>query len=198
MSVGNLLQGNAGLEGRRVVLVGFHRSHEAPALVLGLEHLTTFLEIGIQLRKLLPEVINAALEIAVGYEEMLLHILLFHLIAGLTCKDHQLTDYIRTTEVDTRVGFRVTLFFGAAHCFREGHVSCNLVEDEVQRTREDRLDLQDLITRVTQVVDRTDNRQSGTHVGLITEPYTTVASRLAQLDIAVIVAGSSNLVGCNN
>ena len=76
---------------------------------------------------------------------MLLDIVLLHLVACLTGEDNQLADNVRSTEVDTRIGLRVTLFLGAANGLREGHVGSNLVEDEIQRTREDCFNLQYLI-----------------------------------------------------
>ena len=188
MSVRYLLQGNAGLEVRRIFLVGFHRSHEAPTLVLALQYLATGFEVGIEFRQLSPEIIDRTLEIAVGHEEMLLYIILLYLIASLTRQDNQFADHVRTTEVDTWVGLRVALLLGATNSLREGHIGSNLIEDEVQCTREDSLDLQNLITRVAQVVDGTDDRQTSTYVGLIAEPYTAVAGRLLQLQVAVVIA----------
>ena len=195
MSVRHLFQRNTRLERRRILLVGFHRSYEAPALVLGLKHLAASLEVGIQLRQTLPEVLDRTLEITVGHEEMLLHIVLFHLVTCLTRQDHQLADHVSTAQVDTRVWLRVTLFLGTLHGLREGYVSRNLIEDEVQRTAQDSLDLQDLVTRVAEVVDGADNRKTGTYVGLIAEPHTTVTGGLLQFQIAVVVARSGNLVG---
>ena len=74
MTLWNLFQGHIGL----AVL---HRGHEAPALTLGLEHLAACLEVGIQLRQSLPEVVDAALKVAVRHEKMLFYILLY----GFSC-----------------------------------------------------------------------------------------------------------------
>ena len=77
---------------------------------------------------------------------MFFDIVLFNLIASLTRQNHQLTNHIRTTEVDTWVWLRITLFLCSANRLREGHISSNLVEDEVQRTTQDSLNLQNLVT----------------------------------------------------
>ena len=114
MSVGYLLQRYAGLERRRIILVSFHRSHEAPALILSFQHLTAGLEVGIQFRQLGPEVIERTSEIFIGHKQMLLDIVLLYLIASLTGQDDQFADDIRTAEVDTWVRFTVALFLGTA------------------------------------------------------------------------------------
>lgn len=58
-------------------------SHEAPAFVLQVERLALGFEVGIELRKLFPEVVERALEEAVWHEEVLLHILLLHPVTSL-------------------------------------------------------------------------------------------------------------------
>ena len=122
---------------------------------------------------------------------------MFHFIASLTSQDDEFADDIGTAEVDARIGLRVALLLGTANGLREGYIGSNLVEDKVQRTAQDSLNLQNLVARVAQVVDGADNGQTSTDIGLVTEPYTAVASRLTQFHVAVIVARGSNLVGSN-
>ncbi len=62
-------------------------SHEAPAFVLQVERLALRLEVSIELRKLLPEVVELALEEVVWHEEVLLHILLLYAVTSLARED---------------------------------------------------------------------------------------------------------------
>ena len=82
-----------------------------------------------------PQAPDDASQRTVGHKEMLLHIVLFHLVASLTSEDHQFADHVSTTEVDTWVRLRVALFLGSADSLRERYISSNLVEDKVQRSR---------------------------------------------------------------
>ena len=156
-----------------------HRGDKAPTLALSFKYLAASLKIGIQFRQALPEVVDASFEIVVWNKEVLLHVFLLYLVASLTGQDDQLADDVRAAEVNTWVGFRVTLLLGTTYCFREGNVCGNLVEDEVERTRENGLNFQYLITRVAQVVDGTDNRQASPYVGRLAEQHALVASGLS-------------------
>ena len=175
-----------------------HRGHKTPTLTLGLQLLSTSLKVGIQCRQLLPEVIHAALKVLVRHKQVLLYVGLFHLVASLAGQDHQLANHVGTTQVDTWVGLAVALLLGTSYGLRERHVGSYLVKYKVQRTTQYSLDFQDLITRVTQVVDGADDRQTSAHVGLVTEPHTTVASRLLQLHIVSVIARSRQFIGCNH
>ena len=187
----HLLQGHT----RLAIL---HRGHEAPALALLLQYLAASLEVGVQLRQTAPEVVERTLKEVVGHEEVFLNVLLLHLVASLAGEDDELADDIGATEVDAGVWLAVALLLGTAHGLAEGHIGGNLVKDEVERSREYGFDFQYLIARVAQVVDGTDDGQTSTHIGLVTEPHTTVAGRLAQLHIAVVVARGGNLVGSHH
>ena len=143
----------------------FHLGNESPAFTFAFEHLAAFLEVSIKLWQFLPEIVQASIEILVRHEEMFLHIFLFHLIASLSREDDQLPDDVLTTKVNARVRFRISLFLCPSDGFRERYIGTNLVEDEVERSRQHRLYLQDLVTRVAQVVDGADDRQTSSHVG---------------------------------
>ena len=198
MSVGHLFQGDTRLERRRVVLVGLHRGHEAPSLLLCFEHLAACLEVGVELGQTVPEVVDGTLEVAVGHEQVLLYVVLLYLVASLAGEDDELAYDVRATEVDAWVGLAVALLLGAAYGLGERHVGGNLVEDEVQRAAEDGFYLQYLVARVAEVVDGAYDGQSGAHVGLVAEPDALVACRLLQLHVAVVVARGSYLVGCHD
>lgn len=86
----------------------FQLGYETPMLVLGFQHLATGLEIGIEARHFLPEVIQGAFKEVIGHKEVLLNIALFQTVTGLACQNHQFADNILSAEVDTRIGFGVT------------------------------------------------------------------------------------------
>ena len=119
---------------------------------------------------------------------MFLHVGLIYLVASLTRQNHQLANHIRTTQVDTWVGLAVALLFGTSYRFRERHVGSNLIKDKVERTTQHGLDFQDFIARVTQVINGTNDWQTSTYVGFVTEPHTTVASGLFQFHIVGVIA----------
>ena len=117
---------------RHVGTAVLHRSDKAPPLALGFQLLTTLLEVGVECGQLLPELIDRTIEELVGHEEMLFDILLFHFITSFAGQDDQFANHVRSTEINTWVGFRVALLLGTAHRFRERHVGSYLVEDEVE------------------------------------------------------------------
>ena len=122
--------------------------HKSPALVLALQHLALCLEVGIERRKILPEVIYAALEELVGHEEMLLHIVLFYLISCLAREDDELSHHVLTAQVNARVGLAITLLLGSQYSLGERHICRNLIEDKVERSTQNCLNLKYFITRV--------------------------------------------------
>ena len=172
--------------------------HKSPALVLALQHLALCLEVGIERRKILPEVIYAALEELVGHEEMLLHIVLFYLISCLTREDDKLSHHVLTAQVDARVRLAITLLLGSQYSLGEWHICRNLIEDKIERSTQNCLNLKYFITRVLQVVDSADDRQTGTYVCLKQEFHATLESRLLEFEITLVVARRSHLVGSHN
>ena len=90
---------------RHTRLAHLHLGNETPALAFRLQYLAATLKIGIQCGQLFPEVLYLAFKERVGQEEMLLHVILFHLVASLTGEDDQFADDVLATEVDARVGF---------------------------------------------------------------------------------------------
>ena len=98
-------------------LAAIESGHEAPALVLQGECLSFGLEISIEFRKFLPELINASLEEIIWHEEVLLYIRLFYAIACLTGEDYELANHVHTTEVDTWVWLTVALLLGQLNGF---------------------------------------------------------------------------------
>ena len=191
MSLLYLLKRDAGM----TVLV---LSHEAPNLVLALEHLTACLPIGIERGKVLPELLHGAIEEGVGHEELGLDILLIDAVAGLASEDDKLAEHILAGEVDTGIGLAISLGLGQFYGLAEWYVGRDGVEDIVERTTEHGLDAQDLVARVAEVVDGTDDGQSCTYVGLEEELHATHLCYALEFAILLIVAGSRYLVGGND
>ena len=172
--------------------------HEAPALVLDVEGLALCLEFCIQLRQLLPEIIQTALEVFVRYEEVLFYVILFYTVACFTREDNQLAYNVHTAQVDAWIRLTIALLFGEANGLREWYDTRDSVKDKVERTRQNCLYLKDFITRVSEVVDSSNDRKTSTYVGFKTEHDTTLDGRLLQSLIVLIFAGSSYLVGCDD
>ena len=126
---------------------------------------------------------------------MFLYISLFHTISGLTGKDYEFADDVDTAEVDTWVGLGIAFLLCPAHGLGERHVGADFVEDEVQRSRKDGLDMQNLVTGVAKVVDCSDDWQSGSDICLEKEFHASGYGSAFQPQIALIVAGSCNLIG---
>src|SRR5574344_1340364 len=93
--------------------------HEAPALVLDVEGLALCLEFCIQLRQLLPEIIQTALEVFVRYEEVLFYVILFYTVACFTREDNQLAYNVHTAQVDAWIRLAIALLFGETNGLRE-------------------------------------------------------------------------------
>ena len=172
--------------------------HEAPALVLDVEGLALCLEFCIQLRQLLPEIIQTALEVFVWYEEVLFYVILFYTVACFTREDNQLAYNVHTAQVNTWIWFAITFLFGETNGFREWYDTRDSIKDKVERTRQNCLNLKDFVTRVAQVVDSSDDRKTSTYVGFKTEYDTTLDGGFLQSLIVLIFAGSSYLVGCDD
>ena len=171
------------------------RGHEAPHLAFTLKLLTALLETGIQRGKFLPEGFHAALEETIGHEELTCHILLTQFVPCLTAQDDEFTDDILAREVDAGVRFAVSLLLGHLHGTAEGNVLANLVEDEVQRTAQHGFNAQNLVAGIAEVVDGTDDGESGSHVGLEEKFHATLLGDGLEFAIVVIVAAGSYLVG---
>ena len=191
MSLLYLLKRDAGM----AVLV---LSHEAPNLVLALEHLAACLPIGIERGKVLPELLHGAIEEGLGHEELGLDILLIDTITCLASEDDKLAEHILAGEVDTRIGLAISLGLGQFHGLAEGYVGRNGIEDIIESATEHGFDAKDLVARVAKVVDGTDDGQSCTYVGLEEELHTTHLCYALEFAILLIVARSRYLVGGNN
>ena len=169
--------------------------HEAPNLVLALQHLAACFPIGIQCGEVLPELLHGAVEEGLGHEEFLLHILLVDAVTGLAGEDDQFAQHVLAGEVYARIGFAVSLGLGQFHRLAEGYVGRDGVEDVVERTAEDRLDAQDLVAGVAQVVDGAYDGQACTHVGFKQELHATHLCYALEFAILLVIAGGGNLVG---
>ena len=163
-----------------------------------LHFLTLLLKLGIERGQILPKVVQRAFEERLGNEEFLLHILLIHLVACLTGKDDEFPHHILTAQVDARVGFAVALFLGQTHGLAERHIGRNLVEDEVQRAAQHRLQFQNLVARIDEVIDGVDNRQTRTYIRLEEVLHPTFPRCRLQLRIVIVVARCSHLVGSHH
>ena len=169
-------------------LAAIQGSNEAPAFVLYIERLALSLEIGIELRKFLPEVVERTLEVFVWHEEVLLYIFLFYAVTCLAGENHQLANHVHTAQVDTWIRLAVALLLSQSHGLREWNDAGDGVEDKVERTRENCLNLKDFISGVAEIVDGSDDRETGTYVGLETEYYTTLDGSLLQFLVVLIFA----------
>ena len=171
-----------------------HLRHEAPALVFLFQFPAFLLEAGIQRGQVLPESVYSPPEESVGDKEVLLHILLLHGVSRFARQYDELPYHVLPAQVDAWVGFAVTLFLGAPHGFRERHLCRYLIEYEIKRPAQHGLYLQYLVARITQVLYRTDDWQSGTHIRLIEELHSTLQRRVLQTAVAGVVARCRHLV----
>ena len=115
-------------------LAAIQGSNEAPAFVLYIERLALSLEIGIELRKFLPEVVERTLEVFVWHEEVLLYISLLYTVTCLAGENHQLANHVHTAQVDTWIWLAVALLLSQSHGLREWNDAGDGVEDKVERT----------------------------------------------------------------
>ena len=172
---------------RHTTFTVFQFRNEAPTFVLALQFPATCLKIGIQRRDFLPELFQRSFEEVTRHEKMFFHICLFQLVSGLARQDNQLADYVFSTQVDTRVGLRITFFLCHLDGLAERHVCADLIKDIVQSSTEYRFYLQNLITTVYQVIDGIDNRQPRTYICLEQELHPPPAGYLFQLAINGII-----------
>ena len=173
----------------------FQLGYETPMLVLGFQHLATGLEIGIEARHFLPEVIQGAFKEVIGHKEVLLNIALFQTVTGLACQNHQFADNILSAEVDTRIGFGVTFLLCHLNGLAERNVGTDFIENIVQRTAQHGFNLQYLITAMNKVVNGIDDGESGTYICFKQVLHTALAGNLFQFTIVLVFRRSGNLVG---
>lgn len=115
-------------------LAAIQGSNEAPAFVLYIERLALSLEIGIEFRKFLPEVVERTLEVFVWHEEVLLYIFLLYAVTCLAGENHQLANHVHTAQVDTWIRLAVALLLSQSYGLREWNDAGDGVEDKVERT----------------------------------------------------------------
>ena len=118
---------------------------------------------------------------------MLLHVRLLHLVASLAREDDEFADDVGTAQVDTRIGFAIAFFLCAPYRLRERHFGRECIEDVVECSRENGLNLQNLVAGVTKVVDGSDNRQTSTDIRLEAEFYTSLHCCLLQEQVVAII-----------
>ena len=180
---------------RNRVLAIVHLGDEAPVLVLLLQLAALLLKGRVQGGKLLPELVQRALEELLRDERLGLHVLLIDLVAGLAGEDDQLADDVRAGQVHARVGLGIALFLGHPDGLAEGDVGRDGVEDEVQRAAQDGLDPQDVVAAVAEAVDGVDDGQARAHIGLEEELDTAAAGRLLEFAVVLVVRRGGDLVG---
>ena len=136
----NLLQRDGSLAYRlsiiNVCTCYLHLCYKSPALAFAFKHFATLLEVCVELRQVLPEVIYAAVEIFVRYKKMFFHIFLFYLVACLASEDDQFAYHILAAEVYARVWLRVALLLSTPDSLGERHVGADFVEYEIERARQ--------------------------------------------------------------
>ncbi len=96
--------------------------------------------------------------------------------------------YVHAAEVDAWVWLAVALLLGQLHGLGEWYHARDGVEDEVERTRENCLNLKDFVSGVAEVVDGSDDRKTSTHVGLESEYHATLDGCLLQLLVVLVFA----------
>ena len=96
----------------------------------------------------------------------------------LSHHNQDFTRYVFAAEVSTRIGFGESGGFGFPHNGTQWLVGTQVVEKVVERAGENRLDLQDFIAAVQEVLQGADDRQPRPDVGLpcssrfaIAKPY---------------------------
>ena len=164
-------------------------------LVLSFQYLATGFKVRIQTRHFLPEIIQRTFKEIIGYEQVLFYIRLFQSVTGFTCQDHQFTDNVLATQVDTRVRFGVTLFLRHLNGLAERNIRTDLIKDIIQCTTQYSFNLQYLVTTMDKVIDRIDNRESRTYIRFKEVLHTTLAGNLFQFTVILIFRRSGNFIG---
>ena len=170
-------------------------SNKTPVLILSFQYLATGFEVRIQTRHFLPEIIQRTFKEIIGHKQILFYIRLFQPVTGFTCQDHQFTDNILTTQVDTRIRFGVTLFLRHLNGLAERNIRTDLIKYIVQRATQHCFNLQYLVTTMDKVIDRIDNRKSRTHIRFKEILHTTLTGNLFQFTVVLIFRGSGNFIG---
>ena len=131
-----------------------------------------------------PEILYATFKIFSRNKQMFLDIFLLNMITGFTRENHQFTDHIHTTQINTWIRLCITCLF--RHNNRTTHRNrlIHFVENVVQRSWNHRFDL--------------DNRQTCTHIGFKEEFYTSRPRNVLQFEIMIIFRRGCNLIGSNN
>ena len=131
-----------------------------------LEILSASLEISIERRKVLPEVLQCSFEERLRNEELSFHIFLTNLVTSFTSQDNEFTDDILATQIDARIGFAVTSFLCQTNCLAERDILTNCIEDKVESSTQNCLNLKYFVSRVTEVVDGSDDGKTSTDIRL--------------------------------
>ena len=167
-------------------------------LMGGFHLLALFLKLLVERWEVLPEVLQRTVKERLRNEQVFLHVLLIHLVTSLTGEDDQLTNHILTAQVHSWVWLCITLFFGSAHGLTEWYIRRNRIEDEVQRTAQHSLQFQNLVTRIDEVIDSVDDRQTSTYIRLKQIFHTALSGRGLQSSIIIVVTRCSHLVGSHH
>ena len=179
---------------RHRVLPVVHLGDEAPMLVFFLQLAAFLLEGGVQRRELLPELVQRAVKEFLRDKRLCHNIFLVHLIARLAGQDDQFPHHVRTGKVNAGIRLGIPLLLRHPDGFAEGDIGRNRVEDEIQRTAQDRLDLLHVVAAVAEAVDRVDDRKTRAHVGLEQELDALAARRLLEHPVVLVVRRRRDLV----
>ena len=129
---------------------------------------------------------------------MFLHILLLYTVTGLSGKDNDLAHNICSAKVDTWIWLRVAILFGGKHGLGERTIGRDLVEDEVERSAQYSLNLQNAVTGVAQIIDRTNDGQSCADIGLKEELDAATQRRFFQMRVIIVSRACRNLISSDN
>ena len=97
-----------------------------------LQYLTAGFKVCVETWNTFPEIFQRTFKEVIGDKEVLFNIFLFQTVSGFTCQNHQFTDDVFSTQVDTRVRFGVAFFLCHFDGTAERNIGADLIKDVVQ------------------------------------------------------------------
>ena len=179
-------------------LAFIHPGNKTPTLAARLQFFPALFEFGIDLRNLLPEILDRPFEIFLRNEQMLLDIALLYPISSLPSENNQLTDHIRSAQIDPGIGFCISGLLRHLDRLAHRHISTHLIENEVQRTGNHSLDPNDPVAAVDQIADRIDDRQSSPYVRFEQIFHATLAGNRFEFVVTIILRRCGYFIGRNH
>ena len=169
---------------------------ETPVLVFFFQYLATGFKVCVETWNTFPEIFQRTFEEVIRNKEVLFNIFLFQTVSGFTCQNHQFTDHIFSTQVNTWVRFGVAFFLCHFDGTAERNIGADFIKYIVQCTGKHRFNLQNLVTAMNQVINCIDDRKTCTYVCFEQILHTPLAGNRFQFTIVFISGRSRNLIGC--